>query len=359
VTDTDGDRVPDPNGLSATSYEEILRNIHDAVYTLDPNGVITWVNEVAIEEFDGGYSREELVGAPVSKILSTSDIEKCVELISDLVSNDPDGSRRCEIELQTANGRTIPCDLHLALLPTEGGSFTGSLGVARDITEQKHREQGLSVMNRVLRHNVRNELTIVLAGLEDHAEGDEAARDRVREAVERLLRTSDKAQNIEAVLRGDTEDEPPIDLVALAQDRVAAAEDRFPSAELSCTAERACWVPAGGALEAVIDELLENAVLHHDGERPRVEVAVDHPADADELASLLVVDDGPGIPPGELEAIDVDAETPLIHSSGLGLWLVRWVTERLGGSLRFETNDGSGTTVHVQVPTAEPPPDPE
>lgn len=355
VTDSSGEPVTEPDGLSATSYEEILRNIHDAVYTLDPNGVITWVNEVAVEEFDGGYTRDELIGEPVSKILTKSDIEKCADLISELVTNDPEGSRRCQIELQTANGRAIPCDLHLALLPTDDGSFAGTIGVARDITDQQHREQGLSVMNRVLRHNVRNELTIVLAGLDEHAAGHEDARDRVEAAVERLLTTSDKARTIEAVLRGDAEDEAPVDLATIAREQVAAAVDRFPDATLTCSAEQGCWVVGGGALEVVVDELVENAVFHHDGDRPRVEVAVEPPAEPDGTATLTVTDDGPGIPQAELDAIEADAESPLVHSSGLGLWIVRWVTERLGGGLSFDTDDGPRTTVRLEVPVVRPP----
>lgn len=44
-------------------YETILETIRDGVYTLDTTGQITWVNNIAVENFDIGYTRDELVGA--------------------------------------------------------------------------------------------------------------------------------------------------------------------------------------------------------------------------------------------------------------------------------------------------------
>lgn len=349
-----GDAPCPPVQLSTTGYEEILKNIHDAVYTLDPEGTITWVNEVAVEEFDGGYTREELIGAPVTKILSIEDVERCADLIADLVENDPEGSRRCEIELITAEDRTIPCDLHLALLPAEDGSFSGTLGVARDITDQRHREQGLSVMNRVLRHNLRNELTLVMGGLDRMDADGSAARSVIEDAIDRLLRTSEKARTIQRVVVGVHDRVDPIQLDELVNDRVSRAAERFPEAEIRSTAREPCRVPGEGALEPVIDELLENAVDHADGERPVVDVEVEPPTADDTMATLTVTDDGPGIPEPELEAIDADAESPLVHSSGLGLWLVTWTIERLGGDVRFETEADGGTRVRVRLPTVEP-----
>lgn len=345
----------DPVGLTTRTYEEVLGNIHDAVYTLDPEGTITWVNEVAVEEFDGGYTRDELLGAPVTKILSMEDVERCADLIAELVSTDPEGSRRCEIELQTADGRTIPCDLHLALLPSEDGSFEGTLGVVRDITEQKRREQGLSVLNRVLRHNVRNELSVVLGGLERLKAGSEDAGPIVEEAIDRLLRTSEKARSVEVALRRGPVAGGPVDLGAIVANRATEAACEFPDARVDVTAPAGCWVTGNGLLDDLVDELLDNALRHAAREEPTVEVTVDSSAADGAWTELVVADDGPGIPAAELEALDADAESPLDHASGLGLWLVTWVVERLGGELTFETPESGGTTVRVRLPAAAPP----
>ena len=346
---------PAPAGLSTRTYEEVLRNIHDAVYTLDPNGVITWVNEVAIEEFDGGYTRDELIGAPVTKILDMADVERCADLIADLVANDPEGSRRCEIELVAADGRTIPGDLHLALLPAEGGSFAGTLGVVRDITEQKRREQGLSVLNRVLRHNLRNELSVVLAGIDRLGADDEAVAESIQAAVDRLLRASEKARTIEAVLARSAGERESNDLGAVATDRAEVIAERFPDASIDVSVAGDYWVEDDGLLSALVDELLDNAARHHHGDDPTVRVEVETGGSG--WVVLSVTDDGPGIPPGELEALAAGLEAPLDHTSGLGLWLVTWVANRLNGRLTFEEADPNGTRVEVRLPTVEHDPD--
>jgi hypothetical protein len=52
-----------------------------------------------------------------------------------------------------------------------------------------------------------------------------------------------------------------------------------------------------------------------------------------------------------LEALE---ETALEHGSGLGLWLVKWGVGALGGTVTFDTTDG--TTVTLALPRGEPGP---
>ncbi|WP_232745051.1 ATP-binding protein [Halorubrum aethiopicum] len=70
---------------------------------------------------------------------------------------------------------------------------------------------------------------------------------------------------------------------------------------------------------------------------------------------MTVADDGPGIAEGIREVVSGDAPvTQLRHNSGLGLWIVAWVVEAYGGSVRFDAGiDGEGTTVRLRLPTAD------
>ncbi len=354
---------PDPGAgdaaLSTTDYELILKNIHDAVYTLDPNGRITWVNEVAVEEFDGGYTREELIGAPVTKILPAEDVERCVEIITELLETDASGSRRCEISLQTASGREIPCDLHLSLLPSDDGSFEGTLGVVRDVTERKRREQGLSVLNRVLRHNVRNQLNIVMTRaelLEDRPSGDgDDPVETIHDAAGRLLRLSEKARQIESALTGDDGYLGPVDVVDVVEGRLDAFRERYPGARLSLSAPPERWVTANRTLEIVVDNLLENAIQHSDRDAPTVEISIDPDAGLGRWVTVHIADDGPGLPRAELDALEADEETQLVHGSGLGLWLVRWLVDSVGGDVAFENGSPRGSAVSIRLRGSAPP----
>jgi len=345
-------------------YESILTSIHDGVYTLDTDGYVTWVNEVATREFDVGYSREELVGAPVSMLLGDEDIERCAALIEDLVENDPDGSRRCEIDIQTASGDTIPCDLHLVLLTDEDGGFDGTLGVLREITEQKRREQRLSVLNRVLRHNLRNDVNVVLMRLEELAEEYDIEDERlveVREKTRRVVELGDKARELQQRL--DTLDarRGTVDLAEVVRQQAATLGDTHPDVTVRVEAPECCTVRADETVRLAVENLLENAA-EHGAASPHShapEDAAEHGAGTvsvtvepgEEEVTLRIVDDGPGIPEPEVAAL-AGEETPLEHGSGFGLWVAKLCVEHNGGHLEFE-GSAEGTAVTVRLPAAQ------
>lgn len=345
-------------------YESILTNIHDAVYTLDTEGYVTWVNEVAVERFDVGYSREELIGAPVTKLLDEADSERGAALIEELVENDPAGSRRTEIDLRAADGETIPCDLRVALLTDETGEFAGTLGVLRELTEQKRREQRLSVLNRVLRHNLRNDINVVLMRLEELA-GEYGIEDDRLEEVRRkatdVIELGEKARKLQQRLDSLDARRETVDLAELVRRQSRALGEAYPQATVQVEAPESCRVRTDETVKLAVENLLENAAEHGVGGRPAagstggsaetVTVTVE-PDDGDVV--VRVADDGPGIPDAEVAAL-AGEETALEHGSGFGLWVAKWCVENNGGRLVFEgsAGGGEGTAVTVRLPAAQ------
>jgi signal transduction histidine kinase len=63
---------------------------------------------------------------------------------------------------------------------------------------------------------------------------------------------------------------------------------------------------------------------------------------------VAISDDGPGIPAEELNALDRGTEDPLKHTTGLGLWQLKWAVMTLGGDVSFEVDNG--TTVRIDIP---------
>jgi len=62
---------------------------------------------------------------------------------------------------------------------------------------------------------------------------------------------------------------------------------------------------------------------------------------------FVVSDDGPGIPPSELEPVREGEESSLRHSSGLGLWVVNWGAQTLRADLSFDVDDGPTVTPSI------------
>ncbi|MFC7113979.1 ATP-binding protein [Natronoarchaeum sp. GCM10025703] len=97
-----------------------------------------------------------------------------------------------------------------------------------------------------------------------------------------------------------------------------------------------------------VDNLLENAIEHN--ERP-VTVTLRTERDGDGRLRISVEDDGSGIPKTEQSVLMGEQEiTPLSHGSGLGLWLVVWVAQTVGGEVEFDESETGGSVITLIIP---------
>lgn len=229
----------------------------------------------------------------------------------------------------------------------------GTILVYQDITDLLAREQRLDVLNRVLRHDIRNEMTVVLGhardGVAAHPEASEAFGS-IEETAQSIIDTSETARHIEQLV-GRARAESVNGTVASMLDDVRTKLRRtHPSVgvQTAVGVEDATPVPSG--LAAVIWQLVDNAARHNPLDERTVTVSVD--GDAPGATRWTVSDNGPGIPHEELRVFQSGEITALDHASGLGLWLVHWVVAAMGGHVHVDVDDG-GTAVSVVVPTPD------
>ena len=235
----------------------------------------------------------------------------------------------------------------------EGEAPAGVVGVLRDVTDSENRARQLRVVDRVLQHNLRNALTVVRGRARQIASGDAepAAAEYVVSRADDLLETSEKAHHITEIL-SDAPDPEPVDVGRVVRQVTAAAAEEFPDATIDAsipddgvaTASATTW------LSRALDELIRNAVVHHDPDRPTVAVSVEPGAEGIEVR---VADDGPGLNDMNRDVlVDGTAVDALYHGSGLGLWLVYWVVQQSGGSIAVADADPRGTEVTVTLSRA-------
>lgn len=211
-----------------------------------------------------------------------------------------------------------------------------------------------SVLNRVLRHNLRNDMSVILGyvdELREAADGEAAddAYETIRTHVDEIIALSESARRIEHIEAG--RNGGPIDVAALVEERAALYEATHESVTFDLELTEEAWADAGPLCKSAVDNLIENAIQHTVGE-PRIGIAVG-PARADcDVVEVAIADEGPGIPPNEIRVLDGPTESSLHHGSGLGLWVAKWVTESYGGEIRFEENGDTGSVVTLSLPAA-------
>lgn len=225
-------------------------------------------------------------------------------------------------------------------------------GLSEANRQVERHEQRLSIVNRILRHNVRNELNVVLGNLalleETVALGDEA-RDRLSAAEEhatQVVELAEKARFIEETIADPTL--RPTELPATVEDVLDRLEADHPDVRFSVVGECDDPVVAVERIDVALLELAENAIRHQEADPPTVTFEL---AETERDVSVLSVrNPGEPIPDVDQEAVLTGRETATRHSRGLGLWIVKWLVENSHGSLAFTESEDGECVVRIELP---------
>jgi signal transduction histidine kinase len=231
-----------------------------------------------------------------------------------------------------------------------------SLQSAHD--ERRQIEEARRAFLAAVGHDLRTPLTSMQAAIE-------ALQDGVTEEPERYLNSMLADLDL---LSGLVEDlfllaqieagklqlhPEPVDLADLADEAVEAMSPvaRRRGVEIDIKADQHITVMAGQReIGRVIRNLLDNAIRHApDASQVTVEVGNGGPS-----ATVRVVDQGPGFPPGvdvfESFATGDPARTRAHGGAGLGMAIAKGLVEAHGGSIAIES--GPGGRVAVRLPVA-------
>jgi PAS domain S-box-containing protein len=306
-------------------------------------GAIRNANAAASEFY--GYAIDELTGITIQEINQLSPEE---------VATERERARREDrnhfvFEHERADGEVRTVEVHSSPIDLADDSLLFS--VVHDVTDRAERERQLQTIDRVLRHNLRNDLNVVRGHAEtiirDGLPAAGSPAERIVEKTNAVLAMAEKERTITTVLN-ERPAPIPFDLCRTLRTAVRTVEAAFPAATIGidCPADlRARAIPE---IETAFAELVENAISHTDAAEPAVRVTVER---RPSTVAVAVADDGPGIPEMEraILAGRQDA-TPLSHSRGLGLWLVSVIVTQSDGTLSFDDAAEGGSVVTVELP---------
>ncbi|MFB6137218.1 MAG: ATP-binding protein [Halobacteriaceae archaeon] len=349
----------------AEVYRAVVEASFDLVFRVDASGTYSYLSPATTSLL--GYDPAHFEGEHFATMLPGPEVVETAEsLFADVLAGETVEAEY--FPLAHRSGRTVYVDLRVTPLYEPGvpaeertaADVVGAVGTARDATDRHRRERLVGVLNRVLRHNLRNDVNVIAGYAEtvrDHLSGE--VRDyaeRIVATADRLAAVSDTARELESTLRSEPE-MARRDVVPLVTRPAEQVAERHPEASVTVDAPDAAAAWTAPRLETAVWELVDNAASHG-GEHPEVTVEVVDGAPAADGAGgddgegtvlVRVTDDGPGLPEQERTVLVAGEETSVVHGSGLGLWLVYWIVQSVEGELRVR-DVASGPCIEIRLP---------
>jgi PAS domain S-box-containing protein len=305
-----------------------------------------------------GYSIEESIGTNCRFLQGEETRARPVRKMREAI--EAGESVQVEIRNYRKNGTPFWNEATLAPIPRDG-EVPYYLGFQQDITLHKEYQQhletqrdDLDILNQMVRHDIRNDLQVVLASLELlESRTPETAQDQIDVALERtnqaIALTQTAGELAETMLsEGSARKSVALDSVLSAEIEDARSVDADAEIAVDGTIP-AVDVQADDMLDAVFRNILRNAITHNDQTRPDVTVSASIDGNCVRVA---IADNGPGVPAELKESVfDEGAGSPDPESTGIGLYLVSRLVESYGGRVRVEDNDPRGAvfTVELQI----------
>jgi len=310
---------------------------------------------------------EDIWGIPPEKILN--DIDRLIETIH---PEDRDrvraniGASKTSAQHSSDNsyeGRVVRPDGSVRWVQTrqvliwdDDGEIEEVVGISTDITEQKQREEELELLNRIIRHDIRNDMTVMLGWAEllkeDVDEGREENLQKILTSGKHVVELTEIARDyVEAVVSNDDISVESVPVASILETELSLREESFPDAEFVLDDSLPdVEVTANEMLSSVFRNLLNNAVQHNDKETPVVEVSARL---RDDIVEVRIADNGSGVPDKHKDVIFGKGEKGLgSPGTGIGLYLVQTLVAQYGGNVWVEDNDPTGAVFVVQLPKA-------
>ena len=343
------------------SFKTAVENAGHSIYWTDVDGTIEYANP-AFEEITG-FDRSAVVGEN-PRILQSGEMSDAYyrELWETILSGE---TFHHEVINESKAGEQFVVSQTIAPIEGPTGEIERFVAVNSDVTDRKRREerleaekerveqlhQRLSVMNRILRHDIRSSVNIIKGNAQLANSSDrqlEQAIGTVIDEADRLQRIAESVRHIETAIAEEESAVTEIDVGTVVQTKVIRYRNEHPEAEFQVDIPDSAVALARDQFELAIEHLISNAITHHDGREPTVDVAVDV-LEKEDAVEIVIADDGPGIPEAEVRPLRKGRETPLTHTSGLGLWLTQWIVDVSNGELDFDWREPRGTVVRIRL----------
>ncbi|QSG05270.1 PAS domain S-box protein [Halapricum desulfuricans] len=323
-----------------------LKTLLDAaplpIAALDREGRIQLWNQAAEDTF--GYSSAEIVGESYPLLTEES--------LTNLLNRILDGEdlNGYETVLRTKDGSRLHTELFAQPLYGDDDTVTGVIGTAVDITDRKRRRHALEVLHRVLRHNLRNKLTII-QGHTSALKNDEGpdsgltqkAAEKIETAAADLAGLSRQVTQSQFLTDKSVTRSKPLNLEELVITMEAVLAETTTGSVAAPTADETVAIPAPA--NSAIGQLLS-----HTGEymsQPAIDVTVDI---SETEVVVTIRGNEPLLADSHHDLLTRGVETELNHGLGLDIAQVYLTLLEIGGEIELVGRPIPETALQVTLP---------
>lgn len=343
--------------------QSILDNSRVIIVTTDTHGSIVEFNreaEVLLE-----YSKSEVMGKDVLMLYENprqrNDLMRSAGALDDVWE-----VRNREVRFRSKSGKVLHVILTLSTMVNEEGRIIGTVGVGKDISEQKmlqfklmqsEKLAGIGTLATGIAHEINNPLAGILGMAEAIKDEDDMAliksytddiiqySENARKIVRELSNYSRSAQNV---------GEARVDIAEVMENSLRMARHSAVFHDIQVVTDFTRGLPiSANAVEAqqVFVNLMVNAV-HAMGTSGTLTLRCWSEAG---FVKAMVRDTGAGIPEKNLSQIFDPFFTtkPVGMGTGLGLYVVYKIVTKYGGNIEVESRVGHGTAFLLRFPPAE------
>ncbi|WP_276299066.1 response regulator [Halorussus lipolyticus] len=324
-------------------YKLLVDNTPEEIAQVRDDGTILAANAAMETSFNATQS--ELVGQHLSEVLPEDTAEGRIERGRTAITADSAVTFQDTVGIRHFHNIAVPV--------SRGGETDSFQLISRDITQQKRHErelenrtEELAVINRLVRHDINNDVQLLLGwseALSGFVEDDgEEYLDRVRDTCSHIDELTSIARDFVESMGDDTGVElRATNLRQVLETEVEKNRRSFEDATISVVGDLPnVSVQANELLSSVFGNLLSNAVRHNDAPDPSVEVEVE---ERESRVLVRIADDGPGVPEQRRDEIFGKGEMgPESSGTGIGLYLVHTLVEQYGGDVWVENRPVEG-----------------
>lgn len=339
--------------------ESIIESLEDGIVLIDPQGIVTHINETAALIL--GVGREDAMGCRFADLNSNHPRYLRIRAALAGGGEQPIEHQRVEVELYF-RGRDHTYVLKSVPLRHGDAHFFGTILILQDVTYLRDKDRARANLVATLSHELKTPLTSLALSTE--------LLERSKETLDRkqqeLLATAEEdvgrlrllADDLLDLARGDavaiTIRKGPIDLAELTSSIAKTFALQAEAKGIRLTAQVGDPAPKvwGDSIKLswVFSNLVANA-LRYTPDGGAITISSEQ---SDGSVSVKVSDTGPGIPPEVkehlFERFTQSNVNGAVGSAGLGLAIAKEIVEAHGGRIFVDSASGQGTCFIVMLP---------